>query len=264
MSSKHASGAPPIPRAGIVGTRASVGHAENGLLRAPFVAGHLFPHRNALLFQPRCLRRPGQITVLTRIIRELLNFSFMASLRGKVIAISGAAGGMGGATAAVLASRGATLSLADVDIKVVDQVADELRAKFKADVFTSQVDVTKTVQVDQWIDATIKQFSKLTGAVNMAGILGKEFGIKSAHEVSDEEFDRVMAVNARGLMACQRAELRVLEDGGSIVNIASISAKVGFPKAIAYAASKSAVLALTRVAAAEAGERKIRVNAVAP
>jgi NAD(P)-dependent dehydrogenase (short-subunit alcohol dehydrogenase family) len=188
----------------------------------------------------------------------------MASLNGKVIAISGAAGGMGAATAAVLASRGARLSLADVDIKAVELVADNIRTKYQTKVFTSQVDVTKTQQVDQWIEATVEKCSKLTGAVNMAGILGKEFGVKSAHEVSDEEFDLVMSVNTRGLMACQRAELRVLEDGGSIVNIASVSAKVGFPKSIAYAASKSAVLGLTRVAAAESGGRKIRVNAVAP
>lgn len=118
--------------------------------------------------------------------------------------------------------------------------------------------------MDNWIAATVKHFSKLSGAVNLAGTIEREFGLKTATEVSDADFDLVIAVNVRGLMACQRAQLRHIEDGGSIVNAASVSGKMGMPKALSYAASKHAVIGMTRVAAAENGHRNVRVNAVAP
>ena len=188
----------------------------------------------------------------------------MAFLSGKVIAVTGAAGGIGSATAAFLASKGASLSLADLDTKALDQVAEDIRSKYHSDVITTQVDVSKTDQVDAWIASTVKHFSKLSGGVNLAGTLGREFGLKPAQEVSDCDFDLVMAINVRGLMACQRAQLRYIEDGGSIVNAASVSGKRGMPRVLAYAASKHAVIGLTRVAAAENGHRNVRVNAIAP
>lgn len=188
----------------------------------------------------------------------------MTSLKDKVIAVTGAAGGIGSATAHVLASRGAHLSLADVDAKVLDQIAQEIRTKYKTDVITTIVNVTDSEQVNEWIASTVKHFSKLSGAVNLAGIVGKEFGMKPAHEVTDKDFDLVMAINVRGVMACQRAQLRHIEDGGSIVNAASVSGKMGLPNVLSYAASKHAVIGLTRVAAAENGHRNVRVNAIAP
>jgi NAD(P)-dependent dehydrogenase (short-subunit alcohol dehydrogenase family) len=188
----------------------------------------------------------------------------MASLEGKVIAVTGAAGGIGSVTAAFLASKGANLSLADMDTTGLDQVAEEIRSKYKSDVITTKVDVSKSDQVDDWIASTVKHFSKLSGGVNLAGTVGREFGLKSSHEVSDADFDLVMAINVRGLMTCQRAQLRHIEDGGSIVNAASVSGKMGIPKASSYAASKHAVIGLTRVAAAENGHRNVRVNAIAP
>lgn len=188
----------------------------------------------------------------------------MASLVGKVIAVTGAAGGIGSATAACLASRGAILSLADMDIKTLNQVRDDIHQRYKSDIITTKVDISNTKQVDDWIDSTVKHFSKLSGAVNLAGTVGREFGLKLAHEVSDDDFDIVMTINVRGLMACQRAQLRHIEDGGSIINAASVSGKMGIPKALSYAASKHAVIGLTRVAAAENGYRNVRVNAIAP
>ena len=188
----------------------------------------------------------------------------MATLKGKVIAISGAAGGIASVTARLLASRGATLSLADMDAKLLDQLAEELRSTYQSDVMTTKVDVSNSQQVDDWIASTIKIFSNLSGGVNLAGTVGREFGLKASHEISDGGFDLVMAVNVRGLMACQRAQLRHIEDGGSIVNAASVSGKMGIPKASSYAASKHAVIGLTRVAAAENGHRNVRLNAIAP
>lgn len=188
----------------------------------------------------------------------------MASLNGKVISVTGAAGGIGSTTAMYLASRGASLSLADMDLKNLDQLAAEIRSKYRTEVLITRVDVSKSEQVNDWIIATVNHFSKLSGGVNLAGTVGREFGLKGAHEVSDDDFDLVMAINVKGLMASQRAQLQHIEDGGSIVNTASVSGKMGIPKALSYAASKHAVIGLTRVAAAENGYRNVRVNAIAP
>ncbi|KIW99248.1 uncharacterized protein Z519_00911 [Cladophialophora bantiana CBS 173.52] len=172
----------------------------------------------------------------------------MASLKGKVIAITGAAGGIGSVTADLLASRGASLSLADMDEKALNETARGIRDKHKINVLTTKVD----------------HFGKLSGGVNLAGTVGKEIGLKAAHEVSDEDFDLVMAINVRGVMACQRAQLQNIEDGGSIVNATSVAGKIGIPNLLAYGASKHAVIVLTRTAAMENGHRRVRVNAVAP
>jgi NAD(P)-dependent dehydrogenase (short-subunit alcohol dehydrogenase family) len=188
----------------------------------------------------------------------------MASLSGKVFAITGAAGGIGSITAAFLASKGASLSLADMDTKLLDEVGEGIRSRYITEVMVTKLDVSDSEQVDNWIATTVKHFSKLSGAVNLAGTAGREFGLKTATEVSDADFDLVMAINVRGLMACQRAQLRHIEDGGSIVNAASVSGKMGIPKALSYAASKHAVIGMTRVAAAENGYRNVRVNAIAP
>lgn len=188
----------------------------------------------------------------------------MASLKGKVIALTGAGGGIGSETAIVLAARGASLSLADVDKKGLDEVAQQIREKYKTDVTTTLVDVTKSKQIDDWTAATVKYFGKLSGAVNLAGTVGKELGLKSCAEVSDKDFDFVMAINVFGVMACQRAQLQNIEGGGSIVNIASVAGKIGIPNLCAYGTSKHAVVGLTRIAAQENGHRNVRVNAVAP
>lgn len=188
----------------------------------------------------------------------------MTSLKGKVIAITGAAGGIGHATAELLASKGANLSLADMDMTKLDHISQEIRSKYKTEVLATPVDVSNSEQVNEWIASTAKHFTKLSGAVNLAGTIGKEFGMKLAHEVTDEDFDFVMSINVRGLMACQRAQLRHIEYGGSIVNTASVSGKMGMPHTLAYATSKHAVIGLTRVAAAENGHRNVRVNAIAP
>ncbi|KEF52375.1 uncharacterized protein A1O9_11616 [Exophiala aquamarina CBS 119918] len=188
----------------------------------------------------------------------------MTSLRGKVIAVSGAAGGIGAATAHILAARGANLSLADNDAKALDDLAKDISDKYGIDVITIVVNVSDSNQVDKWITSTVEYFSKLSGAVNLAGTIGKEFGKTGAHEVSDEDFDLVISINLRGMMACQRAQLRHIEDGGSIVNTASVAGKMGIAKCLSYGVSKHGVIGLTRVAAAENGHRNVRVNAIAP
>jgi NAD(P)-dependent dehydrogenase (short-subunit alcohol dehydrogenase family) len=197
-------------------------------------------------------------------IHTLARQKKMAALTGKVIALTGAGGGIGSVTAEILASRGASLSLSDVDENALAELAQQLRKQYQTDVTTTVVNVTDSKQVDEWIASTVKHFGKLSGGVNLAGTVGKELGLKTCAEVSDQDFDLVMAINVRGVMACQRAQLRAIEDGGSIVNIASVAGKIGIANLCAYGTSKHAVVGLSRIAAQENGHRNVRVNAVAP
>lgn len=102
-----------------------------------------------------------------------------------------------------------------------------------------------------------------SGGVNLSCILETEFRTKTAAGASDDDFDLVMSVNVRGIMACQRAQLRYIEGGGSMINAAGIAGKVWIANCSSYGLSKQAVVGLTRVAAAENGHRNVRGNAIA-
>ena len=91
----------------------------------------------------------------------------------------------------------------------------------------SQVDVSNKQQVVDWIADIKKTFHRLDGAANIAGIIGKDHGIKPVAELDDDEWDTIIGVNLTGLMYCLRAELKNIADGGSIVNMASIHATTG-------------------------------------
>jgi len=185
------------------------------------------------------------------------------SMDGKIIAITGGASGIGLATAQLLASRGATVCISDVDEKALVGVEAEFRT-LSTPFSTAQLDVTSREQVDAWINSIVEKYGRLDGAANCAGIVGRLHGITTVAELEDEEWNRIIGVNLTGLMYCLRAELRKIADFGSIVNISSIQGVMGFPGSAAYAASKHAVIGLTRSAAKEVGDREIRVNAVAP
>ncbi|KAL4809784.1 dehydrogenase with different specificitie [Aspergillus unguis] len=179
----------------------------------------------------------------------------MSSLAGKVIAITGAASGIGLATAKLLASRGAVLSLADTNKGGLEDVA-----KMVSNGSTITVlDVRDGKQVSAWIDKTVQDHGRLDGAVNLAGVA--KFG-GMLKDLPEEDWDLVMDVNAKGMLHCLQAELRCIEKGGSIVNAASIAGQLGWQGAGVYCVSKHAVIGLTRVAARESPT--IRVNAVAP
>lgn len=135
----------------------------------------------------------------------------MSIFEGKVIAITGAASGMGLATAQLLASRGATISLADINESALQSAKDSLTTGKH---IISVVDVRKREAVDSWIETTLKRLGKLDGAVNMAGIIRPTVPIA---ELSDEDWDLTFAVNARGVMSCLRAQVKAMSEGGSIV-----------------------------------------------
>lgn len=188
-------------------------------------------------------------------------------LQGKVIAVTGAASGIGLAFAQIAAARGAKLSLADVSKEGLDKVAAELRATATAgadSVLAQVVDVRRMDQVQAWTDATVAQFGRLDGAANMAGVIPKDIGIHTLADQDLEQWDFVMAVNTTGLMHCLKAQTGVIADNGSIVNAASIAGVTGRAKNAAYSASKHAVVGLTRSACKEFGYRGVRVNCICP
>ncbi|KIX96154.1 uncharacterized protein Z520_07932 [Fonsecaea multimorphosa CBS 102226] len=190
----------------------------------------------------------------------------MAQLQGKVIAITGGASGIGAATALECAARGAAgLSLCDINEEALKKVVDQIQAK-GVKVTGRRVDVADSDQVDAWIADTVKEFGRLDGAANIAGVETKPGGKIFANivDITNDHWDFIMKVNLTGLFYCLRAELRAMDRGGSILNVASLAGVMGRPGIGAYSTSKHGVVGLTRTAAKEVGERGIRVNALCP
>lgn len=188
-------------------------------------------------------------------------------MSGKVIAITGAASGIGLETARLLASRGAKLSLADVSKEGLEKAQKEIQAQYNSSSITvSPLDVRQYDQVEAWVSETVRHFGRLDGAANMAGVVPKSIGSDAAkiEQLDLGEWDFVMGVNSTGLMHCLKAQLQKIADNGSIVNASSIAGLQGREKNGAYTASKHAVLGLTRSAAKEVGTRGVRVNAICP
>lgn len=182
---------------------------------------------------------------------------------------------MGLATAKLLASRGAIISLADINEAAVRKAAESLDGDRH---IYAVVDVRHSQKVDGWIQDTVRNFGKLDGAVNMAGIISPA---QPVTEISDETWDFNFAVNTRGVFFCLRAQLKAMKPGASIVSIptrhwttskvadlpekvsaASTFGQMGSPGVSPYCASKAAVIGLSRAAAKE--NQHIRINCVAP
>ena len=180
----------------------------------------------------------------------------------KVAVVTGAALGMGRAGAQAFAEAGAAVVLADVDEAGGQQAADALRAEGYEATFV-RCDVADEAQVAAMIRTTVDTYGRLDAAFNNAGV---QVDAVELPDVSDEDYDRVMAVNLRGVWNCMKHELiRMREQGsGAIVNNSSIGGLIGNPGRAAYHASKHAVLGLTKCAGLENAARGIRVNAVCP
>lgn len=165
---------------------------------------------------------------------------------------------MGLATAQLLSSKGAVISLADVNGTAAEAAIKSLSVSSSEHMY-SVVDVRNSGSVDHWIESTVKKYGRLDGAVNMAGVIKPA---KPITEVNDDEWDMTFAVNTKGVFNCIRAQLRAMSAGASIVSAASAFGHFGAVGNSAYCASKAAVIGLTRTAAKE--NQKIRVNAVSP
>lgn len=126
------------------------------------------------------------------------------------------------------------------------------------------LNVACNVDVDEWIKGTVEHFGRLDGAANIAGVTTKEPKYPFLEDVTNEEWDHVMGINATGLFYLLRAQVRIMKAGSSIVNASSGTGLVGRPGMSAYSASKHAVIGLTKSVAKEYGPKGIRINAVAP
>ncbi|KAF9880785.1 hypothetical protein CkaCkLH20_01827 [Colletotrichum karsti] len=193
----------------------------------------------------------------------------MSSFKGKVIAITGAASGIGLATAKALAALGARLSITDVNEAVLASTATELASLCGGaeNVYSQVADVRDRKAVEAWIAATVEKLGPLDGAANCAGVLGAQGNRATIPQLEDDEWDFVMGVNAKGILNAMRAQIPVLRDegkGASIVNVASVSGLYGLEFHGAYTASKHAVVGLSKSAAREFGRKGVRVNAVCP
>ncbi|GJC78872.1 levodione reductase [Colletotrichum liriopes] len=191
---------------------------------------------------------------------------FSDTFAGKVIAVTGAASGIGRAVALYLGERGAFLALSDVQKEELEKVAADIVAAFPhAKAVASVVDVRNGNAVKEWISSTFKTFGHLDGAANIAGT-GGNYSPTPLETQEDEDWNFVISINLTGVMMCLREELKVLADGGSIVNASSIlGLQGGFSTGLsAYTASKHGVMGLTKMAAREYGHRNIRINSINP
>lgn len=187
----------------------------------------------------------------------------MASFGGKTICITGAASGIGFATAKLAGQRGARLAICDINKEHLDQAVAELRAVC-IEIVGTVVNVASDEQVNSWIDSTVSHFGSLDGAANFAGVERKYGTFSTISNLDNDEWEMVLSVNLTGLMYCMRAQLKAMGRGAAIVNASSIGGLSGKAGLAPYSVSKHGVIALTRTAALENGPSGIRVNAVAP
>lgn len=186
-------------------------------------------------------------------------------LDGDVALVTGAASGIGRGYAEAMAEAGADVAIADVDTDGLAETASTLEAA-GAEVLELETDVSEEAQVEAMVDETVATFGGLDVAFANAGIAGTEGVGSHVESLPTETWDEVMAVNLRGVFFTDRHAAAVMEEGGSIVNTASVLSFVAaqLPGLAPYVASKGGVRQLTRQLAAELGPRGIRVNAVAP
>ena len=183
----------------------------------------------------------------------------MGRVEGKVVLITGAASGVGKENALLLAREGARVVLTDVNVAGVEAVAEEIGASALA----LQHDISSEDDWKKVLAATLKKFGRLDVLVNNAAILA--FG--TIEDTSLEAWQKMQRINADGyFLGCKYAVSAMKDQGGTIINMASLAAISGMPSFCAYSASKGAVTALTRSVAAHCKQRgyKIRCNSVHP
>ncbi|MFC1924374.1 SDR family NAD(P)-dependent oxidoreductase [Chloroflexota bacterium] len=187
-------------------------------------------------------------------------------LKDKIAVVTGAGQGIGKETALELAREGAKVAVNDVVQETIEKVVAEIKAQGQ-EAIGIRADVSKREEVEQAVNQVLTQWGRVDILANVAGI----YPIVSLVEMTEEQWDRVLDVNLKGIFNCIKAALpaMIAQKGGSIVNVASLAGAVGGEPMgalghVHYAASKGGVLGFTRSAAQELGQHGIRVNAIAP
>jgi 3-oxoacyl-[acyl-carrier protein] reductase len=186
----------------------------------------------------------------------------MADSNSPVAIVTGGARGIGLSAAEIFLRDGYDVVLADIDLAAANEAAERL-ATGERRAIGVQTDVSQRASVDVLVETVIGEFGRIDVLVNNAGIAGRAAPI---HEVTEEEWDTLMAIDLKSVYLCTRAVLpHMIERGkGAIVNVASVAGKEGNPNMTPYSTAKAGVIGFTKAVAKEVATKGIRVNAVAP